>query len=176
MVLKSFILKIFRSQPKTKEELIKAGARIGDNFNNYGIVDMTFAHLLTVGNNVTFAGDSRIILHDASTKNVLGFSKVGCITIGDNVFIGARALILPNVKIGNNVIVGGGSIISKNIQDNCVVVGNNRIIGSYDDYMNKNKKLFKSGHVFSTPLNEKTMEQKNGEYLALKDGGFGFAL
>ena len=34
-----------------------------------------------------------------------GYTKAGHITIGNNVFIGAGAVILPNTTIGNNVIV-----------------------------------------------------------------------
>ena len=48
----------------------------------------------------------------------------GCIEIGDNVMIGARTLILPNVKIGSNVIIGAGSIVTKDIPDNVLAVGN----------------------------------------------------
>ena len=44
--------------------------------------------------------------------------------IGDNCFIGGGSFILPGVSIGNNVIVGMGSVITKDVPDNCIVVGN----------------------------------------------------
>ena len=45
------------------------------------------------------------------------------IIIGNNVWIGYGAQILPGIKIGNNVIVGAGDIVTKDIEDNSVVVG-----------------------------------------------------
>jgi len=46
------------------------------------------------------------------------------ITIGENTFIGARAMILPGVSIGNQVIVGAMSVVSKDIPDHQVQAGN----------------------------------------------------
>lgn len=43
--------------------------------------------------------------------------------IGANTFIGTGAIILPKVKIGDNVIVGAGSVVTKDVPDNCTVVG-----------------------------------------------------
>lgn len=44
--------------------------------------------------------------------------------IGSNVWIGARAIVLPGVVIGNNVVVGAGAVVTKSIDDNSLVVGN----------------------------------------------------
>lgn len=44
--------------------------------------------------------------------------------IGNNVVLGANVCIIGNITIGNNVIVGAGTVITKNIPDNCIVVGN----------------------------------------------------
>ncbi|MFC1462767.1 acyltransferase [Verrucomicrobiota bacterium] len=46
------------------------------------------------------------------------------VDIGDNVFIGVNAVILPGVKIGDNSVVGAGSIITKSVPANVVVAGN----------------------------------------------------
>jgi sugar O-acyltransferase (sialic acid O-acetyltransferase NeuD family) len=46
----------------------------------------------------------------------------GC-SLGNYTSIGANATILPNVKVGNNVIVGAGSVVTKDVPDNCLVVG-----------------------------------------------------
>ena len=45
------------------------------------------------------------------------------IRIKKNAWIGARVNILPGVTIGENAIVGTGSIVTKDVPDNCVVVG-----------------------------------------------------
>lgn len=66
--------------------------------------------------------------------------KIGCIEIGDNVFIGSNTTILCNVKIGSNVIVGAGSLVNKDIPDNSVAAGSPaRVIGKFDDFVKKRK-------------------------------------
>ena len=162
----------------SKEELLAAGAQIGNNFDNYGLIDLEHAFLLEIGDNVTFASGSRILCHDGSTKKLLGYSKVGCVKIGNNVFVGANAIILPNTKIGNNVIIGAGSVISHDIPDDVVVVGNpSRIISSYDAFRTKNKMLFEDkDSIFNKTTKEKTSEEKQKEKSIIKQKGFGFDL
>ena len=43
--------------------------------------------------------------------------------IGDDVWIGTRAIIMPGVKIGKGVIVGAGAVVTKDIPDYAVVGG-----------------------------------------------------
>lgn len=45
-------------------------------------------------------------------------------TIGDNVSINANSVVIGRINIGNNVVIGAGSVVTKNVPDNCVVVGN----------------------------------------------------
>ncbi|WP_253200562.1 DapH/DapD/GlmU-related protein [Clostridium sp. CF012] len=99
------------------EQLIKMGLKVGKNFNRLGgcIIDDSHCWLITIGDNVTLAPRVHILAHDASTKMYLDVTKIGLVDIGNNVFIGAGSIILPNVKIGNNVIIGAGSIVTKDI-------------------------------------------------------------
>lgn len=46
------------------------------------------------------------------------------VTIGDNVWIGGRAVINPGVTIGNNVVIASGAVVTKDVPDNIVVGGN----------------------------------------------------
>lgn len=46
------------------------------------------------------------------------------VVIGNSVWIGGNAVILPGVTIGNNVVIGAGSVVTKDIPDNEVVAGN----------------------------------------------------
>ncbi len=43
--------------------------------------------------------------------------------IGDNVLIGAGAIIIGPVKIGNNVQIGAGAVVVNDVPDDCVVIG-----------------------------------------------------
>lgn len=165
-----FIKRIFRSVPKTDKELRKLGAVIGENFHNYSTqIDLPFVSLLTVGNNVTFSS-CRILFHDASTKKIFGYSKIGKVEIGDNVFVGAQSIILPNITIGSNVIIGAGAVVTKNIPDNCVVVGNPaKIITTYDEYKARQTKRFKNGIIIDESNN------KNMRDIIYNSSGGGYA-
>ncbi|MDR7079132.1 maltose O-acetyltransferase [Neobacillus niacini] len=129
----------------------KLGMKIGDNCSiQAGVTfDYSFCWLINIGNNVTIGPEAYILAHDASTIKELNFTKVGSITIEDNVFIGARALILPGVTIGKNSIVAAGSIVTKTVPENSIVAGNPaKVITSKDEYLEKNKMLFKESYVF----------------------------
>ena len=93
---------------------------------------------------------------------LIGYTKIGKIKIGDNVFIGANATVLPNVTIGNNSIIGANSVVTKAPPDNVVVAGNPaKIICDVDSYRNKNevkmksqKKLFGKEYRFTKNMND----------------------
>lgn len=46
------------------------------------------------------------------------------ITIGDHVWIGAGAIVLPGVTIGRGTTIGAGSVVTRSVPANCVAVGN----------------------------------------------------
>lgn len=46
------------------------------------------------------------------------------VTIGNNVWIGGRAVINPGVTIGNNVVIASGAVVTKDVPDNMIVGGN----------------------------------------------------
>lgn len=126
----------------TTDKLIKMGLTVGKNFNrlNGVILDPSHCWLIKIGDNVTIAPRAHILAHDASTKMFLDYTKIGCVNIGNNVFIGAESLVLPGVTIGNNVIIGANSTVTHNIPDNSVAVGSPaKVICSLDDYLNKEK-------------------------------------
>lgn len=102
-------------------------------------IDIPHRRLISIGNNVTITG-ARIIAHDASTKKELGYSKVGLVRIGNNVFIGKGAIILPGVNIGDRVIIGAGTVCSRDVPSDSIVIGNPaEIVGSYSRYIEKNR-------------------------------------
>jgi putative colanic acid biosynthesis acetyltransferase WcaF len=50
--------------------------------------------------------------------------QTGKIVIGRSAFIGARAFVMPNIKIGDGAIVGACSVVTKDVTENSCVVGN----------------------------------------------------
>lgn len=53
--------------------------------------------------------------------------------IGDNVVIGAGAVILGNITIGNNVIIGANAVVITNVPDNSIAVGVSAVIKERKD-------------------------------------------
>ena len=45
------------------------------------------------------------------------------VTVGDNVMIGANAVIIEGVKVGNNAVVAAGAIVTQDVPENAVVAG-----------------------------------------------------
>ncbi|MGB9595410.1 MAG: DapH/DapD/GlmU-related protein [Candidatus Poribacteria bacterium] len=79
---------------------------------------------IIIGKNFLFAPGVKII---SRNKDLSDFSKninEKPIKIGDNVWIGANAIILPGVEIGNNTVVGAGSVVTKSFGDSLVIAGN----------------------------------------------------
>lgn len=161
LILKILIRKIRGEYPLT-EEYIRRGLKVGKNFNRKEGVSLDYGHCykIKIGDNVTLAPRVTILAHDASIKLFLGYTKVGLVEIGDNVFIGAGSIVLPGIKIGNNVIVGAGSIISKNIPDNSLVIGNMKI-SDLNFYLKKHKNNIEKNFILGekyTELNKITDE------------------
>ncbi len=159
------IIRTIRGEIST-QQLVKRGLVVGENFNRQGhcIIDPPHCWLIEIGDNVTLATGVYILAHDASTKMFLDYAKIGKVKIGNNVFIGAYSIILPNVKIGDNVIIGANSVVTKNVPSNTVVAGNPaKEICSLDEYLDKNKSQMNSKNTFSeeyTMRNKISIEKK----------------
>ena len=115
----------------------KEGLTVGDNFQleRNSFIDSSFPWMIEIGDNVTIAPDCLVLCHDGSTKKIIGYSKIGKVKIGSNVFIGAKSIILPNTTIGDGAIIAAGSVVKGNIEPNYVYGGVlARKIKSVDDY------------------------------------------
>jgi maltose O-acetyltransferase len=133
------------------DSLIKMGLVVGRNFNMLERCTLDYHHcwLISIGDNVTLAPRVQILAHDASTKQFLGYTKIGRVTIGNNVFIGAGSIILPNVTIGNNVVIGAGSVVSRDVADNSLVAGNPaKVLSTVDQYLNKHATLLSQKKIY----------------------------
>ena len=136
----------------TMEYAYSKGLKTGKNFSyNSGYpIDCEWAWLIEIGDNVTLATGVKLLAHDASTAKIPGVrTKIGRVTIGDNVFIGTYSIVLPNTRIGSNVIIGSGSVVTKDIPDNCVYAGNPaKFICTYEDFCKKHLENQKDLPVF----------------------------
>lgn len=80
------------------------------------------------GSNVRIGPGVAIISANHNLDDFEKHQKADPIEIGDNCWLGARAVILPGVKLGDHVIVGAGSIVTKSFSSNCVIAGNPAIV------------------------------------------------
>lgn len=97
------------------------------------------AYLITIGEDCLISSEVTILTHDGSVdvmrKEYPKADIIKPVTIGDNVFIGHRAIILPGVTIGSNVVIGAGSIVNKDVPSNTVYAGvPARFIKTIDEY------------------------------------------
>ena len=135
----------------TTEKLISMGMKVGKNFGrlNGVVLDPSHCWLIEIGDDVTLAPRVHILCHDASTKTFMNYTKIGNVTIGNRVFIGAESVILPGVTIGNDVVIGANSTVTHNIPSNSVAVGSPaRVICTLEEYIQKEKERMKSAPVY----------------------------
>lgn len=104
-----------------KNVTIKNGAYINSNCNmiDDGNIEIGFNTL--IGTGVTLCTSNHPI---DPQERLNGTLYVSDILIGNNVWIGAGAIILPGVTIGNNSVIGAGSVVTKDIPPNVVAYGN----------------------------------------------------
>jgi len=84
---------------------------------------------VVMGDDVQIAADVTIIAynqgHDVGKPvGQQGSLPPAPVVIGDDVWIGTRAIILPGVRVGNHTIVGAGAVVTKNVADWTIVAGN----------------------------------------------------
>ena len=84
---------------------------------------------ITIGDN--FLGGPELIIYTAEhgiENNGIPFieqpNKYAPVSIGNNVYIGARVIILKGVTIGDNVVVGSGSVVTSDLESNAIYAGN----------------------------------------------------
>lgn len=69
------------------------------------------------------------------------FDTFGKVVIGNHVYIGTDALIMPGVTIGDNSLVAAGSVVTKSVPPRTVVAGNPaRILCTIEEFYERNKK------------------------------------
>ncbi|MFM2484333.1 sugar O-acetyltransferase [Celerinatantimonas yamalensis] len=100
---------------------------VGENFYaNFGCVILDVAEV-HIGNNCMLAPQVGIYTAthplDPFERNC-GLELAKPINIGDNCWIGGRAVINPGVTLGDNVVVASGAVVTKSFGNNVVVGGN----------------------------------------------------
>lgn len=98
------------------------GVRIGSNtvINRDVLLDGRGG--LSIGNNVSISEGAAILTMDHDLNDPAFGTRARAVSIGDRVFIGTRALILPGVTMGQGS-VGAGAIVTHDVPDQTIVAG-----------------------------------------------------
>ena len=143
-------------------------AHVGEKVTYVPRVLPLYANLISIGDHVTIASNVNFATHDGIHRALNWYSdrledesrkhrfqeSMGCIEIGNNVFVSAGSRILYDVRIGDNVIISAGSVVANDIPSNSVVRGAPaKVVCSFDDYYNL-KAFRDDGHTMSHPSEE----------------------
>jgi len=112
-----------------KGALFGCNIKLGDN-SGIGINCRLTEGPITIGNNVMMGPD--VIIHTRNHShnrcdipmNEQGFEDAKPVSIGNDVWIGSRVIILPGVTIGDGCIIGAGTVVTKSIESFSIAAGN----------------------------------------------------
>ena len=101
---------------------------IGDNVGMSGVT-LSARASITIGDDVLLGSGVLITDNDAhpinpEDRNDPSKTLIAPVSIGDQVFIGARAIILKGVSVGCGSVVAAGSVVSRDVPTRTVVAGN----------------------------------------------------
>ena len=95
-------------------------------FVNFGAVLLDVARI-TVGADVQVGPNVQLLTPthpiDAAQRRAK-WEAAEPITVGDNVWLGGGAIVLPGVTIGENTVVGAGSVVTRDLPADVVAAGN----------------------------------------------------
>lgn len=152
---------------------LETGERVRIEAGAY--LDPDFAWLISIGDDSVLSPKVVVLVHDASTRKHIGYTRISPVRIGSKVYVGACSVILPGVTIGDGAIVAAGSIVRHDVEPGTVVGGvPARVIGSVDEYVRRHEAALeqrprwpKQGWTIATGITE---ENKRKMAEALRDG------
>jgi acetyltransferase-like isoleucine patch superfamily enzyme len=131
------------------------GVRVGEGCRILSMNVSSEYELVSIGNRVTVSSDVLFITHDGAgwlvhDEEGRRHYSYAPISIGDDVFVGARAVLMPGVRIGDRCVVAAGAVVVKSVPPGTIVGGNPaRVIGTFDAFEAKVRDTWPVQRTFS---------------------------
>lgn len=111
-----------------REQTLAWGGEISIGHRSGIGVNCSIRGPLTIGEDVMMGPDVVILTHTHKISDITipmrqQGSEIRPVTIGNDVWIGMRSIIMPGVTVGNGVIIGAGAVVTKDVPDYAVVGG-----------------------------------------------------
>jgi acetyltransferase-like isoleucine patch superfamily enzyme len=94
------------------------------NVINFGCLFDGRKHNIVTGKDVSIGPEAAILTLGHDAHSPVFADRGGDVTLGDRVWIGYRAIILPGVTIGDGAVIGAGAVVSRDIDPHVIVAGN----------------------------------------------------
>jgi len=131
--MKTWFQRIYLFWLKETQPLVYArhlGVRMGKDCKIVSLGRSTFGsepYLIELGDHVEIAGEVSFLTHDGGAwvfrDRHPDLDVVAPVKVGNNVFIGRRATILPGTDIGDNCVIGAGAVVKGKLEPNGVYAG-----------------------------------------------------
>lgn len=149
------------------------GVRIGKDCELLGTTVATWGSepfLITLGDHVQVTAGVRFITHDGAIwvfrREHPTVGRLAPITIGNNVYIGTDAVLLPGIVVGDDVVIAAGAVVNRDVPTRAIVAGvPARQVGTIDEYWKKHEHEFV--YVYGQPEPER--RRRLLEHFALTD-------
>ena len=107
-----------------------AGGQLTMGSNNYFNQNVKIVSLgkITIGSDCLLADSVHIYDHSHCFEDIRKPIReqghvIKPVVIGDNVWVGAKSILLQGVRIGDNTVIGAGSVVTKDIPANAIAAG-----------------------------------------------------
>lgn len=94
------------------------------NVVNFGCLFDGRKFSIRTGSNVSIGPEATILTLGHDPRSAIFEDRGGDVVIGDRVWIGYRAIVLPGVSIGEGAVIGAGAVVAKDVEPYAIVVGN----------------------------------------------------
>jgi maltose O-acetyltransferase len=97
--------------------IVPPGAHVGTNvfIGRHAELNWSHGRHIRIDDDVTIVSGARIVCHDASAHHRVGVTRVAPVHLCRGAFVGANAVVLPDVTVGSDAIVGAGAVVTRDV-------------------------------------------------------------